>query len=275
MPYAYYPRAGRSYKSAVFDQPPTPEQIEALHTDSVAGVYLRHAALAPLKRGDLDWLADLESLQVLQLDCSRATQIPDAALRRLKALEVWGTPTQVVHTEQLPEIVELVVNSPKRYAGALSACPHLDLVGIGRYEHPDLHVLDGCTALRSVKIRARHHVIDLGWNTPPSRVESLVLDDARLTRLDGVAQLPRLQRLRISGRPPEPDAEVDVSPLAQCPELEWLQIITLGTLTHIDALATLPRLRSFAVYDGRYHPADVTGVSLDVVTRPRRRSSSV
>ncbi|MFH5823324.1 hypothetical protein [Georgenia sp. AZ-5] len=241
----------------------------------VEGVILTGPALAGLKRGDLDWLADLDGLKAVELNYERVPPIPPEVLPRLESFQRIGRSSQVISTDQLPNVRGLTISPVAGLDGGLDACPHLVSVALAGFDHPDLRILDGCTNLKQAKIQAKRNAgpISFGWEHPPERLEYLQLIGLPITGLHGIDQLPHLWGLHVDlTRVPEHPPRVDLTPLRGCRKLAGLTLGMAGHLTHLEVLAELPELDSTVVVEGMHDPSTVDVPGLRVIRLTPRQA---
>ncbi|WP_231156921.1 leucine-rich repeat domain-containing protein [Streptomyces sp. CNZ748] len=127
--------------------------------------------------------------------------------------------------------------------GRLTRLTRLDLSGCAVEDFEPLLNLSGLRHLRLSRTKVRSL---RGFGGALAALESLDLRSCgSLTDLDGLAELPRLAHLRLSG-----DRLGDLSPFAVLPRLESLDLDGCGELTTLEGLGGHPRLMKLGIHGG-------------------------
>lgn len=233
---------------AVIDAPLDNDLVRRLIDLEVDGVeLLRESAPHGNSHAQgLEWLTEASTVQHVTIDWATAPSIPLAVLRNLRSLTI--TSSKARSPIECGDLTHVrVLEAPSRIlSGALANAPALEWLTLRTFPPEGLQALDGCTTLRSARIRGRQSLARFGWHISPSSLEELTLESVSIEGLAGLESLPELRILSIEVKHPngvtrEP---LDLSPLITCRKLRVVLIGGIQT-TGKEAIESLPALQTF------------------------------
>jgi len=164
------------FRTAVFGRTVTEDDLAEVAAADVEGAALLGNDPRMDVQRSIDVLAEGPSLRSLSVAWVKAVPtVPVAILRSVEHLSLAG---RVGRTRLRPEAMPRLrsLDTPAALIdGPLDACASLEAVALDRFAAPDLGILNGCQALRHVKINGRRTELAFGWDTPPSHLQEMHL----------------------------------------------------------------------------------------------------
>ncbi|MFS0705985.1 hypothetical protein AB6N23_15850 [Cellulomonas sp. 179-A 9B4 NHS] len=235
-----------TFDVVLVDRPVDSSDMEQL--DGCDGVSLSANAW---RNGSLDWLADVRP-RFLTLESGHGPMVPplpERALRGLQRLDVYSSVrlAEPIKTDLLPALVDLTVHL-RHLDGPLRAISGLMAVSLDGVPAGDLSLLAGLGVLRTadmtVDSRAKDPVIFPECFPPLAQLRSLQINGGFVTSLDGLADMPQLERVRVipRARSARRDMRLDLAPLRGHDRLVWLVIDDHGPPVSLEVLDELPSI---------------------------------
>jgi hypothetical protein len=228
-----------SYRTAVFERTITPQDLAEMVKRDVVGVELLGHRPDMDVQSSVDLLATGPPLKSFSATWVKTTPVlPGAMLGTVEQLDLVGRVGRTrLDTAALKSIRSLHVPAGL-LRGPLSACEQLQYVGLNGFKDGDLSIVDGCMALKQVKINGRRTEVTFGWRTPPAALEELHLYSVFPTSLQGLQQLTALRVLDLWAPTPTPRPHIlDLQIVAGCPRLDYLECRNVGTVVNARAIA--------------------------------------
>lgn len=246
--------ANRTYRLAQLGASTNLTKIGAL--DDVSGFYVTAEAMEARGVAALSWVNDFPNCRYLVVEGAiRPKALTSETLSRLEVFEWHRKSRFELAFSEAPHLRWLVVPSDSQILDDADL-PGLQSLAISSFGGSELVMIDRLADLRTLKLRGRRQVIDLGWESGAPKLQVVMLQDLYLRSLAGFEKVPSLQRLQAHpARRPPGDIVLDLRELSGCRDIEWLEIAPLGFLKNVDSVFDMPSLQGFFAYEGWYSPS--------------------